>query len=213
MVGEAALRACIADPKIRQVTTVGRRAPAIVHPKLSNLVVPAVGELSAIEGNLAPFDACLWCLGVSSVGMSKEQYEETTYELTLRAARLLKARNPLMTFVYVSGAGTGTDRRAHWARVKGRVEEELTAMFPRAYMLRPGHIQPRDGIRPRNGWVRTYYRTTSLLYPVFSKAFATDTTVLGRAMVALLEDGGASHAVESKEINARGASNRSMPSP
>ena len=102
-------------------------------------------HFSGIEAELKGLDACFFCLGVSSAGVSEQQYENLTYTLTLAAAETLSRLNPEMTFVYVSGAGTDSTEKGRmmWARVKGRTENALLRLpFKAAYMFRPGVIQP-----------------------------------------------------------------------
>ena len=122
MVGQGVLRECLLDPNIEAVQTVGRSPTGVHSPKLREIVQPDLYHYSSIEAELKGFDACYFCLGVSSAGMSEQQYENLTYTLTLSAAEPLSRLNPAMTFVYVSGAGTDSSERGRvmWARVKGK---------------------------------------------------------------------------------------------
>jgi uncharacterized protein YbjT (DUF2867 family) len=167
MVGQGVLRECLLDPGVDRVLAIGRSTvdPAVTgqtaaaavtsgHPaaRLRELIVPDVADLSSIETELAGFDACFFCLGVSSMGMSEEQYTRLTCDLTLAVARRVARHSPGATFVYVSGAGTdSTERgRSMWARVKGRTENELLRLpFKAAYMFRPGAIIPLHGVRSK----------------------------------------------------------------
>src|SRR5690349_6645130 len=121
MVGQGVLRECLLDADVSEVLIVGRSAIEEdgTNPRLRELIVPDVAELSAIEPQLSGFDACFFCLGVSSVGMSEADYRRVTYDLTLAVAKTLARLNPAMTFVYVSGAGTDASGRSMWAGVKG----------------------------------------------------------------------------------------------
>jgi uncharacterized protein YbjT (DUF2867 family) len=162
---------------------------------------------STVETHLAGFDACFFCLGVTSAGLSEERYTRLTYDLTLAVARTLARLNPGMTFVYVSGAGTDSSERGRimWARVKGRTENALLALpFKAAYMFRPGYIQPLEGIQSRTRWYRVLYAVVAPLYPVLKRLFpggVTTTAQMGRAMLAVARKGFARPVLETRDIN------------
>ena len=207
MIGQGVLRQALLDPDVERVMAVGRSATDQQHPKLRDLVVPDVADLTGVESELAGFDACFFCLGVSSVGMSEERYTRITFDLTLAVAATLARLNPQMTFVYVSGMGTDSTERGRvmWARVKGRTENALRRQpFKAAYMVRPGVIIPLHGIRSKTMWYRLLYAATRPLYPVV-KAVApnavTTTEQMGRAMLALVRRGYATPILETKDIN------------
>src|SRR5579862_4095072 len=152
MVGQGVLRECLLDPDVESVVVLSRSAIGRQHPKLRQLLHGNFLDFSAIESQLAGFDACFFCLGVSSAGMNEEDYQRITYGFTLAAARVLARLNPNMTFIYVSGTGTDSSERGRsmWARVKGRTENELLRLpFHAAYMFRPGVIVPLHGIQSR----------------------------------------------------------------
>ena len=166
MVGQGVLRECLAAADVEQVKTVGRSGVGLRHAKLSELVLSDLREYAAAEPELGGFDACYFCLGVSSFGMSEADYARVTYDLTLAAARVLARLNPGMTFVYVSGASTDSSERGRsmWARVKGRTENALLGLpFKAVYLFRPGFIEPLHGIRSRT---RSYRIIYSLLRPL-----------------------------------------------
>lgn len=127
MVGQGVLRECLLDPEVDAVETIGRSATGVKNPKLREIVHPNLFDYSAIEADLRGFDACFFCLGVSSAGMPEAEYERLTYDLTMAAAKTLCRLNPAMTFIYVSGAGTDSTEkgRVAWARVKGRTENAI----------------------------------------------------------------------------------------
>lgn len=148
MVGEGVLLTCLAQPEVEAVLSISRRPSGRTHPKLRELLVPDFFDLAAVESQLADYTACFFCAGVSSVGMQEAEYTHVTHDLTLHFARTLLRHSPRATFVYVSGAGTSTDGRQMWARVKGRTENELLALpFGRAVMFRPGVMLPVPGQR------------------------------------------------------------------
>lgn len=211
MVGQGALRECLLDPAVRNILVVGRRATGQRHEKLRELVVPDVADLSAIESDLTGFDACLFCLGVSSAGMSEERYTKLTYDLTLAVANTLARLNPGMTFIYVSGASTDSTEsgRIVWARVKGRTENALLRLpFRSAYMFRPGVIVPLHGITSRTTWTRLVYALTKPLHrPLIALLpnYVTTTEQLGRAMIAVARNGYTKPILETQDITSVGA--------
>lgn len=206
MIGQGALRECLLDPAVTRVTTVGRRATGEHHEKLREVVVPEVADLSAVESELVGFDACLFCLGVSSAGMSEAEYTRLTHDLTVSVARTLLRLNPGMTFVFVSGAGADASERGRvmWARVKGRAENAVLGMgFAGAYVVRPAAVIPMHGITSRTKWVRS---ATRVLRPVFPALKAllpnqvTTTEQLGRAMLKVAREGYPKPVLESRDI-------------
>ncbi|GIG66533.1 NAD-dependent epimerase/dehydratase family protein [Phytomonospora endophytica] len=204
MVGQGALLACLRDPGVREVLSVGRAATGRSHAKLTELVRPDLFELSDVEDRLAGFDACLFCLGVSSAGMGEADYRRVTHDLTMSVAERLVRVGPSTRFLYISGAGTNAGGRSMWQRVKGATENALLATPLDAYMFRPGMIQPRDGIRSKTRLYRALY---TVLTPVLSglRAIApnavTTTDALGRAMLAVAERGGDQRVLEMADIN------------
>jgi uncharacterized protein YbjT (DUF2867 family) len=208
MVGQGALRECLLDPGVEAVLTVGRRETGGRHEKLRERVLGDLRDLSAIEGDLSGFDACLYCLGVSSAGMSEAEYTRVTYDLTMAAAEVLARRSPGLTFVFVSGTGTdGTESgRIMWARVKGKTENALLRMpfFKAAYMFRPAYIQPLHGVASRARATRLMYVVAAPLYPVWKALFpryVTTTEQLGRAMLHVVRHGSPKRVLESQDIN------------
>lgn len=145
MVGEGALMVCLNDPTIEKVLIINRRPSGIQHAKLQELIHADLENLSTIESYLSGYDTCLFCLGISSIGISKEDYYKTTYNLTLGFANTLSRLNPDMCFCYISGAGTDSSEKgfSSWARVKGKTENDLMKLpFKQVYAVRPGFIKP-----------------------------------------------------------------------
>jgi uncharacterized protein YbjT (DUF2867 family) len=217
MVGQGVLRECLLDPTVSSVLAIGRRATGQAHEKLHERVMPDVSDLFGVEEELAGYDACLFCLGVSSAGMKEEAYTKLTYDLTLAVARTLVRVNPEMTFVYVSGLGTDSSEqgRTMWARVKGKTENALLALpFKAAYMFRPGVIIPLHGViiplhgvQARTKWVRLSYTVMQPLFPALKKLFpaaVTTTERLGRAMIEVARHGYPEPILETTDINAVG---------
>jgi uncharacterized protein YbjT (DUF2867 family) len=204
MVGQGVLRECLLDDGVTAVLTVGRSATGQQHQKLREIVHPDLYDLAPVEEQLSGFDACFFCLGVTSAGMSEADYRRVTYDLTIGVAQILVRHNPDLTFVYVSGRGTG-NRRLMWSRVKGDTENALLAMPFRAYMMRPGIIQPLHGITSRTRWYALFYAVLGVLIPVVRRVSpnaVTTTEQVGRAMIALALTAPANRILETSDINA-----------
>jgi len=207
MVGQGVLRECLLDPDVESVVSIGRGATGTQHPKLRELHHSNFLDFSAIENQLSGFDACFFCLGVSSAGMSEEQYTRVTYGFTMAAARVLAKLNPPMTFIYVSGMGTDSSEhgRSMWARVKGKTENELLRLpFRAAYMFRPGAIVALHGVKSKTKLYRFFYVVLGplppLLYKLFPK-YVTTTEQIGRAMLKVARDGWPKRVLETADIN------------
>jgi uncharacterized protein YbjT (DUF2867 family) len=208
MVGQGVLRECLLDPDVQSVLAVGRSATGQQHAKLRELVHKDFFDFSTIESELTGFDACFFCLGVSSAGMREADYTRVTYDVTLAAALTLAKVSPGLTFVYVSGAGTdGTESgRSMWARVKGRTENALLKLpFKAAYMFRPGFIQPQHGIVSKTRLYRAVYAVAAPLYPLLKRVapkYVTTTEQVGRAMIAVARRGAETRVLENSDIEA-----------
>jgi len=195
MVGQSVLRECLSARDVGRVVAVGRTPTDIHHPRLANVVTADLTDLRAVAAQLSPFDACFFCLGVSSVGMSEPDYTRITYDLTMSVAQLLVQANPAMTFVYVTGAGTDSSERGKrmWARVKGKTENDLMKLgFKAAYMFRPGVIQPLHAVRSKTALYRGAYLLAKpifwLLHAVSPRSLVTSVEV-GLAMLSVARRG------------------------
>ena len=208
MVGQGVLRECLREPDIELVQTVGRSATGVKDAKLREMVQPDLFHYEAIEADLSGFDACFFCLGVTSAGMAESEYERLTYQLTLAAAQTLARLNPGMTFVYVSGAGTDSSEKGRiaWARVKGRTENAILRLpFKAAYAFRPAAIQPMHGERSKVTAYRFLYSLTKPLFPVLHALFPRymlTTEEIGRAMIHAARYGAPQKVLESWDIRA-----------
>lgn len=208
MVGQAALRECLRDPEVQLVQTIGRTATGVQNPKLKELVRADLFDYAPIESQLSGFDACFFCLGVASSGMSEADYYRLTYQLTLAAAETLARLNPQMTFIYVSGSGTDSSERGRmmWARVKGKTENALLRLpFKAAYMFRPGFIQPLHGIQSRTPLYRFFYTLTGPVLPLLRRMFPNQiltTEQLGQAMLVAAKRGAPKPLLEARDIRA-----------
>ena len=204
MVGDGVLRWLIASPKVSRVVAVSRKPLSMQNPKLETVIEADMFHLQCVDA-LRNFDACLFCLGASSVGMTTEAYRHLTYDLTLAVARLLPG-NPRMVFEYISGEGTDAHSWQRWAQVKAETETALLNMgFRDAYALRPGFIQPMRGVTSRMRSVRLMYALTAPIYPFLQKRFSrfvTSTDRLAAAMLRLALAGCPKKTLNTRELNA-----------
>lgn len=206
MVGQGVLQECLAAPDVALVQTVGRAATGQQHPGLREIVLADLFHCGAIASELKGFDACFFCLGVSSAGLQESDYQRLTYDLTLAVARTLAPLNPGMTFVYVSGAGTDSTGRGRqmWARVKGRTENALQQLpFKAVYLFRPGIIQPLHGIRSKTPSYQFFYSLTRPLLAPLRKLFPNSilsTQIMGQAMLNAVRRGAPKAVLESRDI-------------
>jgi len=207
MVGQGVLRECLLDPEVEQVLSVVRSASGQTDAKLREIVHGDFMDFSGIATELRGYDACFFCLGVSSAGMTEAEYTRVTYAITTAAATTLVRVNPGMVFEYVSGLGTDSTEkgRSMWARVKGKTENALLAMpYKAAYMFRPGVIVPLHGIKSKTRVYQIFYAVTTPLLPALRALFpnqVTTTERLGRAMIAVAKKGYPTKVLEMKDIN------------
>ncbi len=207
MVGQGVLRECLIDPGVETVLSIGRSPLGVQHPKLHEIIHGDFTDYSAIRPQLAGYDACFFCLGVSSIGMDAERYRHLTYDLTMAAARALSELNPGMVFTYVTGRGTDSTEQGsrRWARVKGKTENDLLKLpFKAAYMFRPNGIQPLHGVRSKTGWVNAVYAVSGPLLSLMARIAPNQMTTserLGRAMISVARDGYPKPILESADIN------------
>ncbi len=207
MVGQGVLRECLLDPNVQHVLSVVRNATGQQDTKLSELVHKDFLDFSTIEPQLTGYDACFFCLGVTSSGMSEESYSRMTYDITMVAAQTLVRLNPSMTFIYVSGGGTDSSEKGStmWARVKGKTENALLRLpFKAAYMFRPAAIQPLHGIKSKTASYRVGYALAKPVFPMLKLLlpnYITTTEHLGRAMLRVAQHGFAKRILEARDIN------------
>ncbi|QYF91770.1 NAD-dependent epimerase/dehydratase family protein [Massilia sp. PAMC28688] len=208
MVGQGALRECLAAPDVEAVLTVGRTPTGQKHPKLTELVHAEMWHYEKIEAELSDYDACFYCVGVSAAGLSEKAYTHLTYDMTLAVAATLARRNPGMVFVYVSAAGAAADGKLMWERVRGRTENAVFALpFRAAYAFRPGMIQPLDGIKSKTVAYRVFYSLTKPILPLLRSAMPRQvltTRMLGQAMLAAVRGQANKRILESADLNELG---------
>jgi uncharacterized protein YbjT (DUF2867 family) len=208
MVGQGVLRECLVDGGVERVLVVGRSPTGVQHAKLHEVLHDNFTDFSKIESQLRGYDACFFCLGVSSVGMEAERYRHLTYDVTMAAANTLVRLNPGMVFTYVTGRSTDSTEQGpvRWARVKGKTENDLLKLpFKAAYMFRPAGIQPLHGVRSKTAWVQAIYVVAAPLLSYLARTapkYMTTSEQLGRAMIKVARDGYPKPVLESEDINA-----------
>lgn len=208
MLGQGVLRECLLAGDVERIAIVGREPLPAVPAGVTQIIKSDLFDYADVERDLSGFDACFFCLGVSSGGMSEEAYTRITYDLTMAAAGTLAGLNPDMVFVYVSGAGTDStgSGRTMWARVKGKTENALQRLpFAAVYLFRPGAIQPLHGIRSKTRSYRILYSLTAPVLPLFRRLLPDlilTTEVIGKAMLQAARSGPGRAVLESRDINA-----------
>lgn len=202
MVSEGVLHECLLSDKVAEVLIVNRRPSEITHSKLTEIIHNDFYNLSAIEDKLSGYDACFFCLGVSSIGMKEPAYYQKTYTLTLHVAETLLKHNKAMTFCYVSGRGTDSTEKGNsmWARVKGKTENDLMKLgLKQVFAFRPGYMHPTKGLKR----VLPAVKYLSWLYPVLKVLFTNGTNTLkdvGLAMINVAIHGYNKSIIDPKDI-------------
>ena len=185
MVGEGVLDECLAHPDVEKVLVINRKPCGVTHPKLSEILHTDFFDLTPVADQLKGYNACFFCLGVSSVGLKEEKYYSLTYTLTMNFAELLAVQNPDMTFCYISGAGTDTTEkgRMSWARIKGKTENDLMKLsFKKVFACRPGFMLP--SMVAKN--VPRYFAVFRYLYPVLRLLFRKHVSTLKEVALAMI---------------------------
>lgn len=202
MVGEGVMHECLLHPDVEAVLVINRKPCGVVHPKLKEIIHNDFFDLSAIEDQLSGYNACYFCLGVTSIGKKKPEYYKLTYTLTLHVAQTLVKYNPDMTFCYVSGAGTDSTKkgRSMWARVKGKTENDLMKLpFKQVFAFRPGYIHPTKGLKHAH----PFYKYISWLYPFLKLVLPGGVCTLkelGLAMINITRLGYQKKIIDPKDI-------------
>lgn len=190
MVGQGMLRVCEADPDVTEVLLVVRQPMATTSAKVTELVHADFFDWTGVD--FSGYDACFFCLGVSSLGMKEPEYRHVTYDLTMAAAEPLQ-RAGVKTFIYISGAHTDANSKQMWARVKGATENALMAMpFEQVFCFRPGFIQAAPGVKSKVPLYNAVYVMVAWAYPLIravGRKFTVDWDEIGKAMLAVSRRG------------------------
>ncbi|MDO9511670.1 MAG: NAD(P)H-binding protein [Bacteroidales bacterium] len=206
MVGRAVMLEALDSADVENVLVINRRKIDYAHPKLHEIVHDDFFDFSALKEQLKEYNACYFCLGVSSMGMKEEDYHRLTYDLTMAAATTLAEANPNMCFVYVSGTGTDSSEKGKmmWARVKGKTENHFLKLpFRSVFMFRPGYIQPLRGIKSRVNLYNKLYEVFGFAYPLLKKLWPAtfiSSVELGKAMLGVSRIGYSKSILESGDI-------------
>ncbi len=202
MVGEGVMDTCLKSADVEKVLTITRKPLDLDHPRLNKIIVKDFFDLNSSLRDFDGYDACFFCLGKSSVGMNKNEYERLTYDLTMNFAKMLVERNPAMTFCYVSGQGTDSSEKSitHWARVKGKTENDLRKLpFRQVFAYRPGFIKPIPGLKH----ALSFYRYINWLFPLgknISPNWFNTLEELGLSMISVTKHGYREFILQGKDI-------------
>jgi len=202
MVGEGVLKEALLHPDVEKVLVISRKPCGVTHPKLTEILHTNFYDISPISDQLNGYNACFFCLGVSSVGMKEDQYYSLTYTLTMHMAEILAIKNPDMTFCYISGAGTDTSEKGRiaWARIKGKTENDLMKLpFKKVFAFRPGFLHPSEDLKNIHG----YYVIFRFLYPALRlllPKYVSTLKELGLAMINVVIKGYEKPVLEVKDI-------------
>lgn len=202
MVGEGVMYECLENQEVEAVLVINRKPCGVSHPKLKEIIHLDFFDFSSIENQLSDYNACYFCLGVSSIGMKEPEYFKKTHTLTLHIANTLVKLNKDMTFCYVSGAGTDSTEKGKsmWARVKGKTENDIFALpFKQSFAFRPGYIHPTKGLKR----VHRFYKYVTWMYPVLLKLFPNTVSTLkevGLAMIGVTLKGYKKNIIEPNDM-------------
>jgi len=207
MVGEGVLHECLLHADVEEVLIVNRKSTGLSHAKLKEIIHADFFDLSPIKDQLKGYNTCLFCLGVSSIGMKEEEFHKKTYVLTMHVAKTLSEVNPGMTFCYISGAGTDSTEKGKsmWARVKGKTENDLMKLpFKKVYAFRPGMLHPTKGLKN----TLSYYKYLGWIYyplRLFAPRIVSTLRELGLAMIHTSARGYSKQILEVPDIVAKAA--------
>ncbi|MGA3244405.1 MAG: epimerase [Bacteroidota bacterium] len=202
MVGEGVLDVALRHPDVESVLVIGRKRCDVKHEKLHEILHKDFYDYTGIQEQLKGFNACFFCLGVTSVGKKEDEYTRLTYDLTMSAATILARLNPDMTFCYVSGTGTDSSEkgRVMWARVKGKTENHLMKLpFKAVYAFRPGFIKPIEGQKNAYGVSKVLGVAYPLLKALLPK-YVCALEDLGLAMIGVSTVGYSRKVLENPDI-------------
>ena len=219
MLGQGVLRECLLDPQIDEVLSIARRPTGTQDPKLRELIHKDFFDFSAIEDRLRGYDACFFCLGVTSVGLTEAEYSRMTYDIAVAAAQALLRQSPGLTFLFISGSGSDSTEqgRTMWARVKGKTENAILKMpFKGSYAIRPAYTHPLHGVTSANRLYRVMAAIITPLYPLLRRLvprYVTTTEHLGRAMIHVAKHGAPKRVLEVADLNALPVGTNPNPTP
>ena len=203
MVGEGVLLELLQNDQVSEVLSISRKPYTISHPKYAELLVSDFLQIDSHREKLTGFDACFYCAGVSSVGMSEADYTHITLTTTLHFAKVLAELNPAMVFDFVTGTLTDSSEkgRSMWARVKGKTENELMKLpFRGQYNFRPGFMKPFPGQKN----VKTLFKPLIAILPYLIPRKTLTLQEVGRAMIKTVTEGYSKKVLEIDNIKKLG---------
>jgi len=200
-VGEGVLLECLIHPHVEKVLVISRKLYGLDHPKLKQCIVPDFMNLSYAKEELVGYDACFYCVGISSTGLDERTYTHITYDTTIYFADVLSELNPDMVFNFVSGKSTDSSERGNvmWARVKGKTENALKKFpFKNQYNFRPGFMKPTPG----QGNVKSFYKVIGGVWPLLFPKQSCLMKEVGLAMINVVLKGYPKQTLEVEDIKA-----------
>lgn len=171
MVGRGVLNVCLRSPDVKKIYLLVRRRLANVNfTRVQQIEVADFMQFQA-ELELQQLDACFFCAGASSFGMSEEDYRKMTFDLTLHVAEQLGGLNPELNFIYISGVGADSSEQSHtmWKRVRGQTENALLGLPLHATIFRPAFILAEKGIKSKTAIYEAMYTIMRPLVAILQK--------------------------------------------
>jgi uncharacterized protein YbjT (DUF2867 family) len=190
MLGRAVLLESLERAEVSSVLIINRSPLDIKHPKLTELILPDFLNISDLKNNLKGFDACYFCSGCSSMGISEEEYKKNTLHLTLCFAKEILKQNPQILFFYLSAAGVDLVQKKGimWAKIRKNTEDALKSLgFKKTYIFRPGYIQPIKGVKSKVKLYNLIYFICSPFFPFLNRFFPELITTSERLAQAMLK--------------------------
>lgn len=207
LVGQGVLQECLRAPDVTRVVSLGRHPTGSRDARVEELICPDFANLAMVHARMAPFDACFYCAGAPLVGMAGADYRHVTLTLTLGVAEAFAERNPDARFIYISGAHANPASRVTVLRIKGETELALANLPLTTVMVRPGGIQPVDGVRSKHPSLDLLYRLGGPVMGVAVRLLPgqmTTTARVGRALLALARQPQPPMVLENDGINRLG---------
>ncbi|MBP5516025.1 MAG: NAD-dependent epimerase/dehydratase family protein [Bacteroidales bacterium] len=196
-VGEGVLLECLNDIRVDKVLSISRRPCGHQHPKLEEYLVGDMMVLSENDERLQGYDALFFCAGISSVGMSEEEYRPISYDIPMHLAKILSQKEKT-TYIFVSGAGTGSSAQM-WGKVKRQTENELQQLgFKQVFNFRPALMKPLKG----QLHIKKMDKFLGWMFPL-AKLIGGGNTLsqVGQAMLNATEKGYKRPTIKVKDIN------------
>ena len=206
MAGSELIRQAIQNENIQEIVALVRRPMEITHPKISTIIHNDFLNYDAVKDQFKDCDACIWCLGISQLQVSKQQYAVITYEYTIAAAKAMLEANPSIHFIFLSGNGADRSEKSSvlFARLKGKTENALLQMkFKKLTIARPDAIWPKH----KNKNAPVAYKLVTPLFPLierFAPRKIIGSVQLAKALLYLVRDAGEKNTYENMDLRRLG---------